>query len=81
MLNKLIDFVKNPQYDNKKTAATNAVSAIRTSIENLEETILKYDLDTESTNVETEISNLQKKINARRERFIRQKNESDRRCF
>lgn len=65
MLNKLIDFVKNPQYDNKKTAATNAVSDIRTSIESLEETILKYDLDTESTNVETEISNLQTKINAR----------------
>lgn len=65
LLDKLIEYVKDGAYDAKKNTAFAKVARIKTDITDLEKEILKYDLNTESDNVATDILSLQLKINDR----------------
>lgn len=65
LLDKLIEYVKDGEYNAKKDDAIAKIEGIKTDITDLEKEILKYDLDTESSNVATEINTLQAEIERR----------------
>lgn len=65
LLDKLIEDVKDGEYNAKKDDAIAKIEGIKTDITDLEKEILKYDLDTESSNVATEINTLQAEIERR----------------
>lgn len=65
LLDKLIEYVKDGAYDAKKRTAIAKVEGIKNDITDLEKEILRYDLNTESDNVEAEINALQAEIEAR----------------
>ena len=65
LLDKLIEYVKDGAYNAKKRTAIAKVEGIKNDITDLEKEILKYDLNTESDNVEAEINALQAEIENR----------------
>lgn len=65
LLDKLIEYVKDGEYNAKKRTAIAKVEGIKNDITDLEKEILKYDLNTESNNVEAEINALQAEIENR----------------